>query len=179
MRISRILPSMMLCSGLAVAAASAQERGDVGITMGFPASIGVLWHATDTVAIRPDLSFSGSSTDPGDSSSWTLGTGVSALIYMGEAENVRTYFSPRLTYQRSSFSVETAIGGDTTRTANAWGVSGSFGAQYTPNRRFGVFGEVGFSYSRLKTDTVAFSTEGTAHGWGTRAGIGVVFYPGS
>ena len=33
-------------------ASSQQEERQVGITMGFPASIGVIFHATDKVAVR-------------------------------------------------------------------------------------------------------------------------------
>jgi hypothetical protein len=48
------------------------------------------------------------------------------------------------------------------------------------NRRFGVFGEIGFGCSRLKADALStFVSETTGHGWGTRAGVGVLFYPGS
>jgi hypothetical protein len=164
---------------LTAAAARAQDHGNVGITIGFPAAVGVLWHVSDAVAIRPDFRISGTSSDPGDVDGWTFGTGVSALFYMRDADNVRTYFSPRIDYQRNTSNV-TALGIQQTRTSHAWGTAGSFGAEYNPNRRFGVFGEIGFSYSRLKVDAVSsFITEGTSHGWGTRAGVGVIYYPGS
>ena len=181
MRIARLLSSLALLAGgvlLTATAAAAQERPNVGITIGYPAAVGVLWHATDSVAIRPDFRFSGSSSEPGGVDGWTFATGVTALFYAPAAENVRTYIAPRLDYQRNSTTVS-ALGLEQTRTSNAWGISGSFGAEYTPNRRFGVFGEIGLSYSRLKTEAVASLSEGTSHGWGTRAGVGVIFYPGS
>lgn len=179
MRIARIVWLTACCGLAAVTGASAQERGRVGITMGYPASVGVLWHVTDGMAIRPDFRISGSSSEPIESSSWTFATGVSALFYMRAADNVRTYVAPRFEYQRGSSTAEGFAGQDVSRTSHALGVSGSFGAEYTPNRRFGVFGEIGFSYSRLKTDASLFTPETTGHGWGTRAGVGVIFYPGS
>jgi len=178
MRMARVL-SLAVCCGVLSVPASAQEHGDVGITIGYPAAVGVLWHVSDAVAIRPDFRVSGSSTEPSGSDGWTLGTGVSALLYMGAADNVRTYFSPRIDYQHSSTSLS-FLGIDQSRSANAWGVAGSFGAEYTPNRRFGVFGEIGFGYSRLKTDGLTTLTpDTTGHGWGTRAGVGIIYYPGS
>jgi hypothetical protein len=179
MRIARILSLAVSCGVLAVSAASAQEHGNVGITIGYPAAVGVVWHASDAVAIRPDFRISGSSTDPSGTNGWSLGTGVSALFYLGSTDNVRTYVSPRLDYQRNSTTI-TALAIEQTRTSHAWGVAGSFGAEYTPNRRFGVFGEIGFGYSRLKLDALSpIVSATTAHGWGTRAGVGVIFYPGS
>ena len=48
--------AVFLCSLLCVRAASAQERS-FGVTMGYPASIGVLWHMSEAVAVRPEFSF--------------------------------------------------------------------------------------------------------------------------
>jgi hypothetical protein len=179
MRIVRVL-SLTACGVvLGWTAAGAQEQSNLGITMGYPAAVGLLWHVTDTMAIRPDFRISGSSSEPLESDSWTFATGVSALFYRRAADNVRTYLAPRVEYQRGSSTTEGFAGQDARRIANAWGVAGSFGAEYTPNRRFGVFGEVGFAYSRLKTGASLFTPETTGHGWGTRAGVGVIFYPGS
>jgi hypothetical protein len=38
--------------------AAAQERGRVGLTVAHPASVGLIWHPSDRVAIRPDLNLS-------------------------------------------------------------------------------------------------------------------------
>lgn len=178
MRIMRVL-SLAVFAGLVAVTAAAQERGKVGVTMGYPASVGILWHATDTVAIRPEVNFTGTSSESSDSDSWTIATGISALFYLREVDNVHTYFSPRLTYQRSSVTGPTFGGEDVTRTLNAWGLVGSFGAQYSPNARFGVFGEVGFGFSRANSGDTSFGTGTASTAWGTRAGVGVVFYPGS
>jgi hypothetical protein len=76
--------------------------------MGFPASFGALWHVSDKVALRPELSFGGSSNDSTGSSiaisgsGWSVGTGVSALFYLRAPDRLRTYVTPRFTYGHSS-----------------------------------------------------------------------------
>ena len=179
MRTVRVLFLALGCGVLSAPAALAQDHPNLGITIGYPAAVGVLWHVNDSVAIRPDFRVSGSSTDPSGTDGWTHGLGVSALVYTSAADNVRTYVSPRLDYQRNSTTF-TSLGIEQTRSSHAWGVGGSVGAEYTPHRRFGVFGGIGFGDSRLKSDALStLVPEGTGHGWGTRAGVGVIFYPGS
>lgn len=163
------------------ARADAQERGQAGITMGYPASIGVLWHVSDRVAIRPEFSFSltdSSSASIVDAGSqfWALGTGVSALFYATAHDNLRTYVSPRFSYTRTN--------GDsniTKSTTTSYSFAGMFGAQYSLGRRFGVFGEVGFGYARQTgstTSNVLTVTRIASHSdsIGTRSGVGVVLY---
>jgi hypothetical protein len=43
----------MLCAR----SVSAHNVKSIGVTMGYPSSVGVLWHVTDGVALRPELSF--------------------------------------------------------------------------------------------------------------------------
>lgn len=54
--------------------------------------------------------------------------------------------------------------------------SGSFGAQYTPSRRFGIFAEVGTSYSHNKAKTGTTGLELTSNSVGTRTAVGAIFY---
>ena len=54
------LPIVLL---LAVADASAQDKGDTGITMGYPASVGFVFHVSDRFAIRPELNLNVSSAE--------------------------------------------------------------------------------------------------------------------
>ena len=52
----RIRRFFVLCSVLTAAAPAlvcAQDTHKVGITMGYPASVGLLWHASNKMAIRP------------------------------------------------------------------------------------------------------------------------------
>ena len=163
------------------ARADAQEKGQAGITMGYPASVGVLWHLSERVAIRPEFSFSSSDSSSAAildarSEFWSVGTGVSVLFYTPVRDNLRTYVAPRFSYTRTH--------GDsniTTSTATSYSIAGMFGAHYSLGRRFGVFGEVGFGYARQtgsSTSELLPQTGITNHSdsIGTRSGVGVVLY---
>jgi len=177
-----LIAAMSACVIVAGAVpADAQEKGQAGITMGYPASIGLLWHLSDRVAIRPEFSFTNSDSSSAsivsaDSRFWSLGTGVSALFYSAAHDNLRTYVSPRFSYTRTH--------GDsniTTTTATSYSVAGMFGAQYSLGRRFGVFGEIGVGYARQTGSTateLVGLTRVASHSdsIGTRSGVGVVLY---
>jgi hypothetical protein len=158
--------------------AAAQDHGTVGITMAFPASIGMIFHVTDKVAVRPDVAFNRNSTDTTtvDATSWTLGTDVSALFYLSSQDRVQTYISPRFSYTHSDSSAvgTTAIPGSST---NGSGFAGSFGAQYSPSAKFSVFGEIGIGYTHATSKSGLTGLELTNNTWGTRAGVGIVFCP--
>lgn len=179
---------------------NAQEKGRAGVTMGYPASVGFVFHVTDGVALRPELSFDKSSYDHSSSLLGTsfssssdhtvVGVGLSALFYVGRWDNLRTYVSPRITYTRATSTVDTPITfapitlfpistPATEKITNSYySGAGSFGAQYSLSPKFGVFGEVGLDYRRSTTPgSSTFSeTETKATNWGTRSGVGVVFY---
>jgi len=145
--------------------ALAQDAGQIGITMGYPSAVGVIWHVTDNVAVRPEISFSTGSTenpaissglslpdlavDPGEASSTTVTAGVSGLFYFGEWDKLRAYVSPRYTYTRLMSDVASTFSTDARNSAYA--LTGSFGAQYQFHRRFAVFGETGFGYTHTRT----------------------------
>src|SRR4051794_21246037 len=84
--------------------ASAQDHGKTGVTTGYPSVIGVIWHATDKLAIRPDISLSGGSSGSNgsafdaDTDRWSVGTGVSVLFYLRTYDRLRTYVSPSFRY---------------------------------------------------------------------------------
>jgi hypothetical protein len=154
---------------------SAQETGAVGLTMSFPAAVGIIWQATDGLAIRPDFTFSNSGSDSLTTSSTAVGVGVSALFYVRKWDSLRAYVSPRFGYQRSSFMFSGSPSSPSTTTYSG---SGSFGAEYQLHRRFAMFAETGLAYSRANsTDTapgVPLTT--SSHNWGTRAGVGGILY---
>src|SRR5436190_11165577 len=132
------------------APAAAQDAGQIGITMGYPAAIGVLWHVSDRIGLRPEVSLvrgtsettitlsipivgAPTTSEVVTSENWQVGTGVSALFYLGKGEALRTYVSPRFTYLRNSTtgtafaSLPTVVAPSTTVSSN-YGVAGSVGA---------------------------------------------------
>jgi hypothetical protein len=165
---------------VSAAASNAQETGQVGLTMAFPAAIGAIWQATDRLAIRPDFTFAHSEAGGNAlvASNNSTGIGLSALFYVGKWDNLRAYLSPRFGYQRSSQtlgSVQTASG-DT----HQYSFAGSIGAEYQLHRRFAVFAETGVVYSQssgtFSSVDVGTSLPNTSKSWATRAGIGAVLY---
>lgn len=185
---------------LTCAPAAAQDRGQVGIAMGYPSIVGVIWHATDRMAIQPKISFShnsGELTVESDltingvvvstssvttsSDGWSVAPGVSVLFYVGKWDNVSAYIAPGYTYARgSSTSTTTAqspfLGAQTqTRTfsTEAHEARGVFGVQFTPHRRFAVFGEQGVRYSR---STGGVSGDGKTFSIGNTSAVGAIFY---
>jgi hypothetical protein len=173
----------------ACATANAQEAGQIGITMGYPASIGVVWHVSDGVAVRPEISFSRSSSDNEFSSdTTTVSAGASGLFYLSRWDQVRAYVSPRFSYGHATSESGGTLG--LSLKSSTYNVVGSFGAQYTPHKRFAVFGETGVGYSHsTSSSTYAIpslllegrsptrpTTTSTLTGFSTRTGVGVVFY---
>jgi hypothetical protein len=161
------------------ATAHAQDAGQVGVTMGYPGSVGILWHVSDTIAVRPEIGFATSSTsDSGFPTGFTtVTTGASGLYYLSTWEQVRAYVSPHFSYARStSDSAGSILLGST---SSMYGLTGSFGAQYNPHKRFAVYGEVGLGYSHNSSEsssTVIQTRTVTSTSWNTRTGVGVVFY---
>jgi hypothetical protein len=164
--------------------ALAQERGDTGISMGYPSAISLIWHATDAIAIRPEINVSRNSSSSEtagferEGSSWATGVGASALFYVTHDGNLRTYFSPRVTYNRTSSKVESGLPLEDSdaNTTNSVTFNGSFGAQYAVGERFSVFGEVGFAVSHSWSETFGSLTNNSGNSLSTRSGAGVIFY---
>jgi hypothetical protein len=164
--------------------AFAQERGDTGISMGYPSAISLVWHATDTIAIRPEITVtrnSSSAESSGierESSSWATGVGASALFYVTHDGNLRTYLSPRVAYSRTTSKTDAILPLEDTieNTTNSTTVTGSFGAQYSVGERFSVFGEVGLAIVHSWSEGFGSLTNTSANTFGTRSGAGIIFY---
>jgi hypothetical protein len=156
------------------AAAAAQEPGHAGVTMGYPASIGVMWHVTDDLAIRPEFNFdrasNGSdSTLVPSTTAWSVGVGASALFYVATTDNLRTYVAPRFTYARTS-------GSSAITPTNSYSFFGLFGAQYAVGSKFSVFGETGLGYSRRTISSSLGNLTVHASDVGLRTGAGIILY---
>ena len=170
----------VLLGGLVATPTSAQEAGDVGVTVSAPSAIGVIWHVTPRVAIRPDLSFSFNESDAAvgtDISSKSFTLGGSVLFYTGRWDNLQTYVAPRLSYSWTSSSID---GGGTSldSSQDGWSLSGTFGAQYSLGTRFAVFAEAGLAYSSqtAETPTSFGDNERTTWTFGTRTVVGATLY---
>jgi opacity protein-like surface antigen len=105
--------------------ASAQDEPKAGLTVAFPGAVGVLWQVSGRFAIRPDVSFSWSSTE--SSSPGVIGgggilpsislesvtegqnvsVGVSALFTVRRRDALRIYVAPRVGYTRSTTTITT------------------------------------------------------------------------
>jgi hypothetical protein len=178
------LAHALLSLALVVAAgrpSNAQETGDVGLTMAFPAAVGVIWQTTDRLAIRPDFTFSHqeSSGSALVASSNATGVGVSALFYVRKWDSLRAYLTPRFGYQHVSQNLPGASG---STAQDQYSFAGSFGAEYQLHRRFAVFAETGLIYTHSSTDNTSttagapFSFSTTSNSWGTRSGVGAILY---
>jgi hypothetical protein len=165
---------------------AAQDEHRVGVTMGYPASVGVLWHVSRRVAVRPEFSFTKTSNEFTSAlDTTTLGTasavgvGVSGIFYLRQMDKLRTYVSPRFTYTRSTTTTEgSGVLNASRGTGNGYSAIGAFGAQYALSGRFSLFGEVGAGYSGQKSssDSGSFGSTSVSHTWASRTGIGVVLY---
>ena len=147
-----------------VSSAAAQEPGQLGFVIQTPAAAGVIWNLSKGVALRPDVTFMRSSSSAGgDATSWT--GGVSAPLYISDDENLRTYISPRFSYNRTTFD---ALG--TTNTQTGTSFSASYGVQWAALKRLHFFGELGPQYSKASSATADNDT------WGLRSSLGLVLY---
>jgi len=73
-----------------VVSAAAQDKGQVGLVVGYPATVGVSWQISDRIAVRGEGSFSWSSSkteEPSDNSSststFTYADGTTSVVTLG------------------------------------------------------------------------------------------------
>ena len=171
---------VVIAASLVPTLASAQEAGKVGVTMAFPASVGVIWHASEKIAVRPDFSFSHSSTDTsiGETNSDSVNLGVSVLFYTKKWDDAAMYVAPRFLWAHGS-GESRADNSDfgSESTADAYTYSGSIGGQGWFGSRFSVFGEVGLSYTTATSDSDSpFASEVETKSFSLRSGVGVAIY---
>ena len=164
--------------------AFAQQTRKVAVTATAPSSIGILWHVSDKVAIRPELNVTRSSTESsgtgivaGTTTTWLLGSGGSVLFYTAKWDNLRMYVSPRFSFNHAKTS---NTSGTASSNPTAYQVSGSVGGQYGLSDRFGVFGEVGLNYGwQTSTPTTVLTSTYTiknrSFGTGSRIGVAIYF----
>ena len=191
-----------ITSGIAImvlagaSTAWAQQDRSVGLVIGYPTSAGVLWHISDRIALRPDVAINRQSiettstvsglgpsiTSTSTTTGWNTSVGMSALFYLGPRTDLRFYLTPRVAYQWASTETETAPPlpqlSSYESESDGFLAAGSFGAQYQVHERFGVFGEIGLSFSEQEGETgftLARQSLSTSS-FGLRSGVGVVVY---
>ncbi len=187
----RLLVALALCvSAVAVCPAAAQPTRRVGVTMGYPAGIGVLWHVTDGLALRPDVVLTRGTTDTTTSgfggvstttsqTDWTVSAGLSALIRLRDIDRLRIYAAPRVAYLRAETSTDGASGlGAIESTTDGVVASGALGVQYGLGDRVAVYGESGVQYLRQSFESGfgTSSSKATLTQVGVRSAIGLVVY---
>jgi hypothetical protein len=167
------------------ATAYAQDERPIGLVITSASTAGLIWHISETVAIRPEVSFTFSDVEVGDddsdvgSDSGTIA--VAALFTVRKWDDLSAYFSPRFSYVRSSATSTLSVGSitETIETSiDGYGLAGSFGLHYRLGDRFAVFGETGVSYTNQTADTDSpFSVRSTeASSFGLRTALGLAFY---
>ena len=184
MRTLRVAGLGALCVMTAVGTAWAQDGGRIGLTIGYPADVGVICRLSDWLSIRPEISLSRTSLSQDgalagvaiDSHVTTtqLRPAVSLLVHLRRWDNVQTYLVPSIEWDHTGMS--SSLPAPTTGVTSATTLSGSggLGVQFVPARHFGAFGEVGISYSHSKTSLLGVAS--TTSSLGTRAGVGVILF---
>ena len=160
------------------ATAAAQEKDKMAVTFAHPSAVGLLWHTSETVAVRPDLTFSTSETDTGmgKTMSKNLGVGISLLLYMKKWDQVSAYFSPRYGLARATGTSQSISGNEVKSSLTSHALSGSFGVQAWIGTRFSAFGEAGLTYTSSTSDSAFLEIDTKTTSFGTRSGVGVAFY---
>jgi hypothetical protein len=169
-RIALVIGVVTLFAG----AATAQEK-TVGLVVGYPADVGVLWQTAERVALRADLGFNLSGFESSSAFGFTSASltpsmvtttsktatatfGLSALVTLRNQDNLRLYLAPGGAIQLVRHSVETEFEGGSLPAATfpAEGEASDttrghqfqlmFGGQYRLRDRVAIFGETGLVY---------------------------------
>ena len=171
----------------------------VGVTMGYPGAVGVLWQVSDAVAIRPEFSWLHQSSDSdGDSfaasstDSSGVGVAISALVRLRQWGSVRAYVAPRFEASRTRIESTYVLDGlfgpgfpgivtseTTEMTGTSYEGGASIGVQASPAPHFGVFGEVGVMSARSRTtqdSLLSSSSTNRARTVGIRSAVGVILF---
>jgi hypothetical protein len=195
----RIVLVVLGLAAVSAAPAAAQAPHGVGVTMGYPGGLGVLWHVGSRLALRPEVGLSrasttttttttfpslfGAVTPPMTTSTtqtdWTTTVGLSALVTLGDIDRLRLYAVPRVSWFTSSSKTSgaTSIAGLASDN-DGLQASGAFGAHYGLHERFAVFGELGVQYTRQTLSSSFTTSQSSARvtTTGIRSAVGVVVY---
>lgn len=143
------------------------QNKDMKFGLTFP-EIGVIWHITDNITFMPGFRLSHnwghSNLTDFDSSSNSVQVYMNLRFYLSEWNKVRFYLSPK--YQYSWVRTETESEYSTSTSLHSHGVVGAWGAQYAISDRVGIYGDIGFGYSRGTSSFTITNTVSTEGSWG-------------
>lgn len=133
------LAQIVVILWLGASGAGAQEHGRVAVDLGYPPAFAVLWRVSDRIALRPEFSFSYSAGGQ-NPKVWTVTPGASALLSIHSIEGTTPYVGARL----AGFWIKDGPGPE------QWLGAVLVGARHSIERHFGVSGETGVAYTRLR-----------------------------
>jgi hypothetical protein len=135
-------------------------------------SLGVWWHLTDMIALRPSVAYSSTTTTventatntKASATTNTFGAGIAVPIYLTKMNLLDLYVAPGFSY------------GSNASNYTNMSFSASLGLQVAVNDQLQFFGEAGLAYVST-TDKATANVTTTTGTFGTaRAAIGVIFY---
>jgi hypothetical protein len=170
----------------------AQDSGRIGLVANTAESVGAIWHLSEKVAVRAGIDFSHVSTEPDfpddflglgiERSYNSVGLNLSALLFLGQWDDLEAYVSPGYGQVWNS-------SGNEYIERSQHQVEGLFGLQYALGSRFRVFGEAGVRYVRSRTEQDIFGVLGgpaedfgdgtvgsTVDAIGSGSRFGIIFY---
>lgn len=138
--------------------------------------IGVWWHVTPMIALRPSLGIRNESqtTDnvglgtSSETSSTVFQFGLSLPIYLAKFKALDLFVAPAFNFKSTS-SKTTSGGTSTSSSASGFDLGASLGVQLPLHEQFHVFGEMGFGYA--KDDSKKQTVVGLV-----RTSLGAIFY---
>lgn len=133
-------------------------------------SLGVWWHVTDMIALRPSLAYSSttktveaSGTKTSETTN-TFGVGIAVPIYLAKMNLLDLYVAPAFAYGSNGSNYTNIDAGV------------ALGLQVAVNEQLQFFGEMGLGY-RNTTDKATANQTTTTGTFGTaRGSVGVIFY---
>ncbi|MBS0618760.1 MAG: outer membrane beta-barrel protein [Spirochaetes bacterium] len=139
---------------------------------GSTSSVGVWWHVTDMIALRPSIAYSSTTTTVQNTvtntnlstTTNTFGVGLSVPIYLAKMNLLDLYVAPGVSY-----------GSNGSNFTNL-GISASLGLQVAVNDQLHFFGEMGLGYNSNTDKSTANQTTTTSSFGTARGAVGVIFY---
>jgi opacity protein-like surface antigen len=189
-----IVAGILTCAALA----APQETGRLGLNLRVePAPrIGLTWHVSGRLALRPSIGFVQTSIETATESEVSIpenprrveseeettaigfGLGIHYYVYKVAAFSIYTGLNVNYTRETADLSVERLRDLDRQDSGDVWQGSAVLGVQTRLNEHFSLFGEAGFGYTygTLEREGRA-RTDATTRRWGlANSGVGLIFY---